>query len=120
MINILVDEASALDAIAILTVKHERLGKDFSNEIGEIERSLSERYGTNLVREVLSSIHFEKLVDANREIWVLVDLAHSDKVSAKVVAEANDERYRLKRVIQKQFFGNGLSEVKSHETCNVA
>ena len=113
MINLLVDEAYALDYLAILYVKQQK-----SPSVDKIEtyttcyRLLSQQLCN--FSEIINSVEYKNLVNSNKYTFELIDkLRKNQTVSAKEIDDANIDRYTQKVNLQKEFFPNSpIKETK--------
>lgn len=115
MILLPVDEAYAYDYLAILYVKQEH-GLPVGGELWELRRHLmaQEENGHVPVLLVESSPEFERMLEANRTVYDLVEEACQDKCKASKVQKANRERYLAKVALQRRFWPDTpLSESKT-------
>ncbi len=104
MISLLVDEAHAFDFLTILMVK----GSD------DLERHKDYvRMQVPQVDTIVTSEEFNRLLRANQEVYEMVELASQDKCRAIEVVRLNQERFNAKKELQRVFFGNNLTEVKT-------
>jgi hypothetical protein len=114
MILLPVDEAYALDYLAILFVKRDQ-GLPVEKEINRVEVFLGTQV-TNL-REVLKSVEFIRLMIQNEKTFVAIEAAHSNHITAKEVQEVNHARFLAKRALQSKFWPNiDLEEQKTSLT----
>lgn len=115
-LNLLVDAAYALDYCAILFVKN-------SNAIGDNKKKLSEevdnvcayiagQIGISLFEEILGSKEWEKLIEANSEVFKGVDKAKTNSITAFELDRLNFARYLAKIELQRKFFNSEVTEQK--------
>jgi len=115
-IRVTVDEAAAWDMLAILTIKLQRLSRKKSVEesffrlVGEIETAL----GPKDYIHILYSNEYVALCDANEALFDGVEkVRHGEGMSAKEFDDLNQARHRAKQALQKRFWNNELTEVKT-------
>lgn len=112
MINLQVDEAYAFDYLSILHVK---------KNINSINESswrncflyLEEQIGKIKMSEIINSIEYQDMIEANKITFDAVEKARYGNITAKEVDESNMLRYKKKLELQKKFFNNILTEVKT-------
>lgn len=114
MIHIEVDEAYAFDFLSILEIKKKNSEKDINN-FTRISNSISDQIGKELFDIILNSSYYKKLVCTNKMIYDTIDLIRSNSIGldAKVIDDANTERYKLKKQLQFEFFNSNLIESKN-------
>lgn len=114
MIKISVDESAAFDALSILYVKNDVSPRDDLKK--QIEMLLSDIEGVigyDKMAKVITSDEYSVLEKSNLEIFFLIDkLCNGEKMDAKVIDDANTERFKAKKVLQEKFWGTKLGEVK--------
>jgi len=114
MIKISVDESAAFDALSILYVKNDfhpsdALKKQIEIILADIEISI----GYEKMSDIICSDEYTDLEKSNKEIFVLIDrLRSGEKMDAKIIDDANTERFKAKKVLQEKFWGTKLGEVK--------
>lgn len=101
MILLPVDEAYALDYLAILQAKRDN-GMDVEDELKRVETFLEAQLPG--LRRVLASGAFLKLYQANRSTFDAIEKAHAGKITARRVQEINYARFAAKRKLQKRFW----------------
>ena len=119
MIKISVDEAYVFDMLSIFDVKIKKLSGEklvitlekFSDMVEEI----IEQIGKEKFDQIYSSIEYKELVQANQNIFDLVDESQKIEGMAKVTDDANFTRHLKKISLQKTHFNNDLTEVKNRE-----
>ena len=115
MINISVDEAQAFDCLTILLVKEARIhtAQTHKDSISCFD-SIRQQIGGVLLEEVLASEEYIGLFDVNSRLFDVLERVRSEeKIDAKVVDGLNLDRWKLKKQLQKRFFGSDISEVKT-------
>jgi hypothetical protein len=109
MISLLVDSAYAFDYLAILQIKMQKYPK---KELAKF-RQLSETYeeclnyiGSQIdnLEEILESVEYKKLKEANIKTFNAVEEARFGNISAKEVDDCNLERFEAKNRLQSRFF----------------
>lgn len=113
MIKISIDEASSFDILSILLIKTHKSAdsqhvKNYINFVADIKDEI----GLEKLYQVMNSAEFADLRAANELVFLKVDLAKKDLVSASELDAANHQRYICKQKIQNKFFGNNLTEQK--------
>ena len=63
--------------------------------------------------QIISSLEYQKMIEANQYVFDLVDLSKNDDGLAKITDNANFERHIAKMALQKRFFDSDLTEVKN-------
>jgi hypothetical protein len=115
MINISVDEAQAFDFLTILLVKEARIHTPQTHK-DSISCFDSIRYqvGGVLFEEILVSEEYIGLFNVNLRLFDVLERVRSEeKIDARVVDDLNLARWKLKKQLQKKFFGVDISEVKT-------
>lgn len=114
MINLYVDEAYAFDYISILEVKKSNSSRDLMNYKITCQK-IKSQVGEHMFDAVMKSPLYTKLVEVNRNIYDMIDLIRQEiaQLDAKLVDDANVERYKLKAKIQDEFFMSDLTEMKT-------
>lgn len=112
MINLSVDEAYAFDYLSILEVKFLFL---LDNQHLQCYRYLVEQLGQDLVISIIQSEEYEKLIEANKKVFLAIEEIRTTKepVDARVIDNLNTERFLLKKQLQSKFFNSNVSEVKT-------
>jgi len=113
MIKISVDEAYALDVLAISLVKSRKAPsiaayKNYFDFAIEIKSQIS----LDKFSEIIDSPEFDALVDANDKVFDGVDLAKKDGIPASALDSLNYQRFLCKKKIQEKFFNGEMSERK--------
>lgn len=101
MILLPVDEAYALDYLAVLYAKRDN-GLKVDPEIKRIEQFLAVQFSN--FQQVLASKEFHVLYQANLNTFDAIELAHKDKISARKVQETNYFRFIAKSHLQERFW----------------
>ena len=105
MINLAVSEAYAFDYLAILQIKCEiDPKKNFANYAGCVTRIIDEVNDNDKWNEVMNSVCYKNLYEANRKIFEAVEDAKEDGVLASYVDRCNYERFLAKKALQEKFF----------------
>lgn len=114
MINLEVDEAYAFDFLSILEIKKKNSEKDINNFI-RVSNLISNQIGQDLFGNIINSSYYKNLVCTNKRIYDIIDLIRSDAIEldAKVIDDANTERFKFKRQLQSEFFNSDLVESKN-------
>jgi len=115
MLKISLDEAYVFDLLAIYATKinnSEGEKKEISlQSFHNLSDEIIEQIGYPLYEDILRSDEYKGLLDANQNVFTLVDRAGETELS-KITADANYERYLKKVALQTKFFTNTLTEVK--------
>lgn len=117
MIKISLDEAYVFDILSIYEVKVSKFSgqklqttlESMSNLISEIKHQI----GEELYDKIIVSKVYSGLLEANRNVFDLVDEASKSDGLAKMVDQANHERYIYKSNLQNEFFSTNITEVKN-------
>lgn len=113
MINLSVDEAYAFDFLSIAQVKS-ALREENRNIYRDYLISLLNQIGDEKVRMILDSEEYKGLYRVNKEIFDTIEkIRQGESIDARVVDNANTERYKLKMALQKKFFNEDVNEWKS-------
>ena len=119
MIKISVDEAYVFDMLSILEVKMKKLeGDKLSVAYNSSKKLISEivdQIGIEKYKNIIISDEYKQLVQANQNIFDLVDESQKNEGMAKVTDDANFARHLRKMNLQKAHFNNDLTEVKNRE-----
>ena len=111
MVNLLVDEAYALDYLSILEVKAAK-DRSLIPQHLECQKYLEAQIGKELLAQILESRHYSNLVCINARIFASVDLARTNSCTSREVWGQNSRRHKYKQEIQEAFFKSGLTEKK--------
>jgi len=114
MINLRVDEAYAFDYLSILEIKKKNSQKDYDNYINACN-FISNQIGNDLFKTIIQSVYYENLIETNTHIYHLIDLIRNDEIQldAKIIDQANTDRYNQKKSLQHVFFKTDLFELKT-------
>lgn len=114
MINLPVDEAYAFDFLSVIDVKRSKSSRD-EDTFKELCSVIESQIGLDLFRTIMSSNIYSEMIMINQKIYDLIDIIRDEgtHIDAKVVDDANTERYRLKKRLQDQFFMSELAETKT-------
>jgi len=119
MIKISVDEAYVFDMLSILEVKMKKLDGEklsvSSNTAKNLTDEIISQIGIEKYNDIVNSIEYRELVQANQNIFDLVDESQKIEGMAKVTDDANFARHLKKMNLQKAHFKNDLTEVKNRE-----
>jgi hypothetical protein len=100
-----VPEAYFFDYLSILQVKLSKKGGfDNITAVNGCRADGERQLGGVLFQEILDSKEYAELYDANRILFDLVDLAKSNKVTAKEVDDYVYVRFLKKKALQEKFF----------------
>jgi len=113
MIKVSLDEASTFDILSILLIKTHKSPdsqhvKNYINFVADIKDEI----GLEKLYQVMNSAEFTNLRAANELVFLKVDLAKKDLVSASELDAANYQRFIAKEKLQNKFFASPLSERK--------
>lgn len=103
MINLLVDEGYAYDVLAISKVKCINNLPNASKNFLLISECLKNQI-KDLHEEILLSVEFLDLLNANIKTFDAVEKARYSSITAKEVDDLNMERFYCKQKLQKKFF----------------
>lgn len=117
MIKISLDEAYVFDMLSVLDVKLKKLS-DEKLEVTKYKYNLLKQEILSQINEekffqIISSLEYQKMIEANQYVFDLVDLSKNDDGLAKITDNANFERHIAKMALQKRFFDSELTEVKN-------
>lgn len=117
MIKISLDEAYVFDMLSIFQVKinvftGEKLNTTLS-AMSDLIEEIVEQLGKEKYDDIVSSLEYIEMVDANKKVFDLVDIVKNDNGLAKQTDDANYERYLKKIALQNKFFTNNLREIKN-------
>lgn len=105
MLNLPVDPSYAFDYLAILYIKEE-INSSLITLRMHCEECLKSQLDPKLWEQILFSKEFQNLIDVNREVFRVVELARYGNISAKEVDNKNMSRYYAKKILQDKFFPN--------------
>jgi len=119
MLKISLDEAYVFDMLSVFDVKiknldGEKLAKTIEKMSCMIEEVI-EQVNKDKYDEIVSSIEYQKMVEANQRVFDLIDQSKDDAGLAKITDDANYDRHIAKMAFQKRFFNSELTEVKNRE-----
>lgn len=102
-----VPEAYFFDYLSILQVKLSKKG-GFDNGFAVQECIIDgeSQLGEDFLHQILDSKEYSELYDANSILFDLVDLAKTNKVTAKEVDDYVFVRWQKKKALQDKFFPN--------------
>ena len=115
MINISVDEAQGFDYLTILLVKEARLHtfQTYKDSTACFD-NMRYQVGGVLFEEVLRSEEYLSLFDVNARLFDVLDrIREGEKMDAQIVDNLNLQRWRIKKEMQKKFFGSDIAEIKT-------
>ncbi len=115
MINqctLLTDWAYAFDYLARLEVKQQMLGGHEILIRAECQH-LIKQLNPKRFKTIHNSSQYRDLYAANLDTWSAVERARYGQISAKEVDDLNMARQAAKAALQKAFWGDALTEVKS-------
>lgn len=99
--------------LSILSVKGLRLAK-CDTEWKIATDDLQFQLGTKKFNEVIQSVEYQTLFEANLALFDGVEkVRHGNGMSAKDFDDLNQARHRAKQALQKRFWNNELTEVKT-------
>jgi hypothetical protein len=107
MVNILVDEGYAYDVLAICKVKCIKNLLNCNENFNVINDSLKNQL-LELHEEIIASIEYLDLVNANIETFNAVEQARYGTISAKEVDDLNMKRFICKKNLQLKFFPKSI------------
>ena len=120
MIKISLDEAFVFDMLSIHDIKRQKLKDDKSiltnKKFNDLCLEISSQIGHDKFSDILNSIEYKKMCEANSKVFELVDLCKTDNGLAKMTDDANYERFLRKIDLQNKFFDQKISEVKSRDS----
>jgi len=112
MLRIYVDEAAAFDMLSILQLKAVRIPKELSKYSAFME-NMREQLGPIIV-SIMVSDEYAALLEANAKVFnYITEIDQGESLEARIVHEANMERFYAKRSLQNKFFGSELDEEKT-------
>jgi beta-N-acetylglucosaminidase len=114
MIQLSVDEGYAFDKLSILQVKVDMDPTDSvrQGQYFQCVEQIAGQISHMKFDEIISSLEYKDLYDANLQTFRLVDLAKEDKVAASEVDRSNYRRHLSKARLQKRCFNEATTEVK--------
>lgn len=117
MLKISLDEAYVFDMLAVFDIKiknlnGEKLAKTL-DKMSDMIEEIVDQIGQDKYNQIVSSAEYKKMIDANHEVFDLIDQSKFDDGLAKVTDNANYERHIAKMALQNRFFETELTEVKN-------
>jgi hypothetical protein len=110
--NLKVSESFALDFLSILRIKSLQTKTEESQRLfDECYLYLKEQGGETFLAAYRSDLYLE-LLQANLDVFRMVDKIKKGGVDALVVDGLNWNRFLAKQKIQDKFFGGGSAEIK--------
>lgn len=110
-IFLLVDYGYAFDYLAILQVKKRRIGSELScTNFHKCSDLIKIQIGESLFFDIVNSDEYINLVSINDQIFNLVESARDNKVTAKYVDQLNTLRFEAKKILQRKFFPEILTQ----------
>lgn len=112
--KITLDDGAVFDILAIIEVKCKarKINVAEDNNYLRLCNEISEQIGEVKFSRIRRSKEYQDLINANGQVFGLVELAQQDDGLAKIVDLANYERFRLKTKLQKKFFKTKPMEIK--------
>jgi len=113
MINIKVDEAYAFDMLSVLDIKKKNSPKDQCN-FDTMSCDIEIQIGSKLFKQILNSNVYSQMITVNQIIYDLIDAIRKGNLhlDARVIDDANTDRFKIKQKLQSEFFLNELVENK--------
>lgn len=106
-VALLVDFGYAYDYLSILFVKLEKTNRsDIRDQYFDCFVNLCREVGDEFHGDVMFSDEYNNLVEVNRRLYDLVDLAKKDEVKASEVDMEVYQRFLAKKALQEKFFPN--------------
>lgn len=119
MIKISVDEAYVFDMLAVFNVKLKKLQGDklckTLEKFTDMVLEVVEQVGQSKYNEIVKSVEYENMIQANLRVFELIDESKKDDGLAKITDDANFDRHIAKMALQKRFFDTDLTEFKNRE-----
>jgi hypothetical protein len=119
MLKISLDEAYVFDMLSVFDVKLKNLLDEKLAITAEkaklLINEIVEQIGFEKYNEIISSVEYTNMVEANQRVFELVDRSKYDTGLAKITDDANYKRHIAKVALQKNFFKNDLTEVKNRD-----
>lgn len=116
MIFLSLDESYCIDFLTILLVKSKNCDGDkllyIKSQIKFYENSIREQISDDLFEKICKSKEYKKLLEANMDLFDIIDKCKKYEVPARLVDRLNFVRATLKNEIQKKFFGKPATELK--------
>jgi hypothetical protein len=119
MIKISLDEAYVFDMLSVFDVKIKKLTGEklliTLEKFLDMSQEIVDQIGVDKYNEIKLSSEYKRMIDANTNVFDLIDQSKNDNGLAKVTDDANYERHLAKLSLQEKFFENKLTEVKNRE-----
>jgi hypothetical protein len=119
MLKISLDEAYVFDMLSVFDVKLKKLSGEKHDITVEKSKFLIQevidQIGQAKYNEIISSVEYLKMIEANQNIFELIDKSKNDTGLAKITDDANYARHIFKVALQNKFFEADLTEVKNRE-----
>jgi hypothetical protein len=116
MINISVQESEAFDRLSILEVKKINSSplqqQTIQKQIQELQEIISKGIGSIRAMQIYRSPEYKHLLEINSKLFLYVEKAKKNEVTAKQVDDEVYNRHLAKKNIQKVFFNNEMNEIK--------
>jgi hypothetical protein len=116
MITIEIQESEAFDRLSILEIKKLHLPplkqQDIQQQIEDLQHNISKNIGLSLSMEIYESPEYKHLFEVNKKLFLYVDKAKKNEVTAKDVDDEVYNRHLAKNSLQKRFFNDETKEVK--------
>lgn len=110
--NLKVSESFALDFLSILRIKSLQTKTEETQRLfDECYLYLKEQGGETFLKAYRSQ-EYTDLLNANLDVFRMVDKIKEAETNALVVDSLNWNRYLAKQKIQDKYFGGGKSEIK--------
>ena len=119
MLSVSLDEGYVFDMLSILEIKSKVFtGQKYNKAIESMTIMSNEiiaQIGKARFDSIISSDEYQNLYNANKKVFVLIDMAKTEDGLSKYTDDANYERYLKKVDLQKKFFNDNIFEVKNKE-----
>jgi hypothetical protein len=119
MIKVSLDEAYVFDMLAILDVKKQLFSSEKLDSVLSARAimvdEICNQIGDDKFHEIISSVEYSNLIEANNFVFNLVDQTKTEGGLAKQVDDANYNRYLKKQNLQNKFFTTKMKEVKDEK-----
>lgn len=113
MIHLIVDEGYAFDYLAILSIKRKKSDNNYIElDFQANQTNIIHQIGFDKYAEVIRSLEYKTLVQANELVFDAVNKAKKNEISARTVDELNYNRYLAKKTLQEKFFNKTVFEQK--------
>lgn len=113
--KITVPISECYDRLSIIEVKriYQPLNLDLLHQLNEIQEEISLVLGYEFAHNIYSSEEYQKLYNANLEIFKLIDRLNKGELNlGKEINDKNYERFLAKNNLQKHFFNKSIGEIK--------